>query len=610
MPGKLSVCMIVRDEADVLPRCLASVAGIADEIVAVDTGSTDGSQAILAAAGARVVEIPWPGDFGEARTAAIRQATGDWVLFIDADEALESSTAGQIRNLLVDLDQPVSFEVPILSYLEEDEGGETTLSWMPRLFNQPGRHLYFGRLHEQLIGSRAIRLDQSVISLRHWGYQKSRIAAKQKEGRNVDLLNAEAEELPGNSLRVALYTAAAAQDPQEVLTYAGDALTLLPDMPTSAVLATITSLILKAHNQLEQWQEAIDQAATLLTRFPILESEIQYWCLLGDAHRGKGDPTAAEAAYRQAVGLSRENRALQSQWNEIIPANAGMALAALLVDRQDFAAARDVLEEALTLPRLSRNAVAQLQGALACTLAASGQHAAARELGLSAVEAMPALRARIANGYLEYGAVILAMEMMAGILDPVALRDRATGLAASLSGDERAVALLEWLIGTYGEDGPTRVNLGFHWLALNDGDRARREVATGLGEPDDAPAVALRLAYFEQVLGRLGDAEDRLAHLVQAASEADATEWLGEALVQWGNLAFQGNHWDKAIDIFTEAVAIRPQDPYVHFALASSRYGQGDIATARQGYERALVLDPGYAGAHQGLAALDALAHS
>ncbi|MBC7542753.1 MAG: glycosyltransferase family 2 protein, partial [Candidatus Sericytochromatia bacterium] len=370
MPGKLSVCMIVRDEADVLPRCLASVAGFADEIIAVDTGSTDGSQEILRAAGAQVFEIPWPNDFGEARTAALRYATGDWVLFIDADEAVDEARAKNVRLLMVDIPQPVSFEVPILSYMDEDESGETALSWMPRLFNQPQQHFFYGRLHEQLIGSKPVRLDPTVLRLYHWGYQKSRVDAKGKEERNIALLTTEAGEHDGDSLRVELYLAAGANDPHEILTHARAALALIPpELTAPAPIVTVCTLIIRGHIRLAQWTEATSQAEALLVRFPMLENEAQYWHLVGEAHRGQDDFTGAEQAYRRAVDLVSENRVLQSFWNEIVPANASLALAGLLARRGAQAEAQQVLEAALARPGLGRDTRARLQGALSSTFA-------------------------------------------------------------------------------------------------------------------------------------------------------------------------------------------------------------------------------------------------
>ena len=80
--------MIVRNEAERLERCLASVAGFVDEMVVVDTGSDDATAAIAASCGAAVHHLPWPGDFAPARNHALDLAKGDWVLVLDADEWL------------------------------------------------------------------------------------------------------------------------------------------------------------------------------------------------------------------------------------------------------------------------------------------------------------------------------------------------------------------------------------------------------------------------------------------------------------------------------------------------------------------------------------------
>jgi Flp pilus assembly protein TadD len=89
-PGasSVSLCMIVKDEALHLVRCLRSAKPIVDEIVVVDTGSTDRSSDIARVFGARVYEHPWRHDFSEARNVSIARATGNWILVLDADEAL------------------------------------------------------------------------------------------------------------------------------------------------------------------------------------------------------------------------------------------------------------------------------------------------------------------------------------------------------------------------------------------------------------------------------------------------------------------------------------------------------------------------------------------
>ncbi len=80
--------MIVRDEEEMLPRCLAAVADAVDEIIIVDTGSVDRTIEIARSFGAQVIEREWTGSFSDARNASFDAATGDWILYLDADEVL------------------------------------------------------------------------------------------------------------------------------------------------------------------------------------------------------------------------------------------------------------------------------------------------------------------------------------------------------------------------------------------------------------------------------------------------------------------------------------------------------------------------------------------
>ena len=96
----LSLSMIVRNEEARLAACLASVSALADEMVVVDTGSTDTTIAIAEAAGARVEQINWPGDFAPARNQALEFLKGDWVLVLDADEQLRPEVIPSLKALM------------------------------------------------------------------------------------------------------------------------------------------------------------------------------------------------------------------------------------------------------------------------------------------------------------------------------------------------------------------------------------------------------------------------------------------------------------------------------------------------------------------------------
>lgn len=153
MAARLSVIVITKNEAERLATCLASVA-FADEIIVVDSGSTDGTQALAASFGARVIETAdWPG-FGPQKQRALDAATGDWVLSIDADEWLDAQLADAIRRVLAsDAGQAAAFQVDRLSAFcgQWMRAG----SWYPdrivRLFRRGQARFSDDQVHERLL---------------------------------------------------------------------------------------------------------------------------------------------------------------------------------------------------------------------------------------------------------------------------------------------------------------------------------------------------------------------------------------------------------------------------------------------------------------------------
>ena len=100
---RLSMSSIVKNEAATLAQCLASIRDIVDDIVVVDTGSSDHSKDIALQHGARVFDLPWPDSFAAARNESIRHATGQWLLWLDADEYFDEANRDKLRRLVAEL---------------------------------------------------------------------------------------------------------------------------------------------------------------------------------------------------------------------------------------------------------------------------------------------------------------------------------------------------------------------------------------------------------------------------------------------------------------------------------------------------------------------------
>lgn len=196
---RLSVCMIVRDEEAHLERCLASVRDIADEIIVVDTGSTDGTLAVAERFGATVGHFDWIDDFSAARNESLRLATGDWALWIDADEELEASSANGIREALM-RPQFAGFYVQILNLLDETGDANKYVHVPVRLFRRCPEVRFEGRVHEQITPSlQSLGLPNATlesVKIRHYGYRPSDMASKDKLNRTVSLIEKELQERP------------------------------------------------------------------------------------------------------------------------------------------------------------------------------------------------------------------------------------------------------------------------------------------------------------------------------------------------------------------------------------------------------------------------------
>lgn len=192
----LSVCLIVKNEEKFLARCLKSVRDIAQQLIIVDTGSSDRTVEIANEFSAEVYAHQWTNDFSAARNAALEHATGDWVLVLDADEELP---AAQHAKLVADIKNGgvMAYRLPLVNAGQETEGQ----SFVPRLFrNAPGA-FYSGRIHEQVFPSLippckswGLKTAMGTAQILHHGYSKETMSTK--VARNLPLLRQAFEENP------------------------------------------------------------------------------------------------------------------------------------------------------------------------------------------------------------------------------------------------------------------------------------------------------------------------------------------------------------------------------------------------------------------------------
>ncbi len=177
---KISACMIVKNEEEFLPNCLNSIKDVVDEIIIVDTGSTDNTVNIAKEFKAKVYHHPWNNSFSEARNASLKYASGDWIFQIDADEELERSDIPILRDA-INTESYNGIIIAIHSIIKDG----THKFYHPRIFRR-GKGFYKDIIHEQTIieGERL----PTEIRLYHYGYNLDEKKMRIKWQRTTHLL--------------------------------------------------------------------------------------------------------------------------------------------------------------------------------------------------------------------------------------------------------------------------------------------------------------------------------------------------------------------------------------------------------------------------------------
>jgi tetratricopeptide (TPR) repeat protein len=193
----VSLCIIAKNEEANIGACLDSVRGLFDEIIVLDTGSTDRTKEIAREYGAKVFDFQWIDDFAAARNACIEHASGDFIFWLDADDRLDEVNREKLRHLLASLpDGNVAYSMKCLCLAAP--GQPATVVDHVRLFRRDPRIRWRYRIHEQILG--AIReaggqVLHSDIVITHTGYADPALRAAKLQ-RDLRLLEMEYAEQP------------------------------------------------------------------------------------------------------------------------------------------------------------------------------------------------------------------------------------------------------------------------------------------------------------------------------------------------------------------------------------------------------------------------------
>lgn len=630
----ISLCMIVRDEEQMLGRCLAAAAPAVDEIVIVDTGSRDRTIEIARSFGARVIEWPWNGSFADARNVSFDAATGDWMMYLDADEVLVADDVARLRGLAGQTWRE-AFSVLETSFTGDLGDGAVLTHTTLRMFRNRPEYRFTGRIHEQIadrLPSYAPgRIAATPVRVEHYGYLESVRSAKEKSERNIALLRSQAAEDDaspflhfnlGCEYSAVGEPAAAAAELQRAWTLlsAEGSVTSREWVPTLLyVLVRNLRASGRPHDAL-QWAAdglelfprftdlVLEQATTQLALGDeALAEELYERCLeLGDAPPGYGS-VVGSGTYRPRLALAKLRLARGDA------AGARELLDASLAHHPDFLAAAapyasarlaegdDPAEVIEAIEQRLGDVAPAVRHALARTLrrarTESADVAAERQYRLL-LEADPddsAASVALAELLLGHAAYLAAAEQAAAVSpgNPVAGLARRLELCGLIAGEQLAAARAT--LGRAAGDGLPTVERDVFaaWLTIAGGETAPAGLPIAgvplLGTILELLLRARDLGRFDQLLPALE--RSRLAPREQR-------ELLAGLYLDHGYLGPAARHW--------MAVCAEQPDARALLGLARVAVAQGMAADAATFATGALELEPSCTAAKELLAQLPA----
>jgi glycosyltransferase involved in cell wall biosynthesis len=303
----LSLCMIVKDEEAMLPRCLGAVAEFVDELIVVDTGSTDRTVEIARSFGAKILHHEWDGDFSAARNVGLDAATGDWLMYLDADEVLVDGEGPRLRELLGHTWREGIF-LTESNHVGDLEDGVAVQHSALRVFRNREAYRFEGRVHEQFahrLPALAERVEYTQVRIEHFGYLGAVRDAKEKSRRNLELLErqiAEGVDTPFLHFNLGSERAASGDLPGSLvhLQRAWDKLESDPERLEYGYFPSLCSRLVKALNANRRHADAIAQADAILALLPGFTDVVLEQAM---AHRGLGDLEASIAHFERCIAM-------------------------------------------------------------------------------------------------------------------------------------------------------------------------------------------------------------------------------------------------------------------------------------------------------------------
>jgi tetratricopeptide (TPR) repeat protein len=351
----VSLCLIVKDEEANLADCLGSAADLVDEIIVVDTGSSDRTKEIAARFGARVFDWVWVDSFAAARNESLLHATGQWIFWLDADDRLDEDNRARLRALFAKLGDDNAAYVMKCLCLPDPAAGTFTAVDHVRLFRNRPELRWSYRVHEQILPAvrqAGAEVRWTDVVIRHTGYQDPALR-RRKLDRDLRLLRLEEAERPGDPFT--LFNLGQVHQERGELAEAVACFrrSLEGSQPTDSIVRKLYALLAQCQRQLGQKEAALASCREGRGHYP---DDVELLFQEALALRENGDLPGAEACLRRLLeggdgphfasldtGLAgfkaRHNLGVLCQ-DQGRPAEAEEQWRAALAERPDFVPAR------------------------------------------------------------------------------------------------------------------------------------------------------------------------------------------------------------------------------------------------------------------------------
>jgi tetratricopeptide (TPR) repeat protein len=574
---RISACMIVKDEEKLLPECLLSIRDWVDEIVLVDTGSSDRTREIAQEFGARVIEQPWSGDFSHHRNFSIEQASGDWIFIIDADErfiledvptVIDAMRAGRFKVL----------SVGVFNVYGRDEERRTFCNSY-RFFRRDLNLRYTGIVHNALELPPDVAVLRTTARIKHLGYDLSAEQMSAKFERTRALLQKQLSENPDDVFALFNYS--------ELL---------------RGVEPTISeenaSEILRCSGRVTTLVSPIDAARRHLRLMALNQSAVA--CLaLKDYHR--------------ALGYCEQALALRPDYLDAL-FNAGLAqyglrdFNAAITSFQNYCRVQadfDAAGEAMPIILSYPDALDFAHNSLGALYEIVGQPNQAIRHYLQTMEKNPRFRdtaGQLGRLYAERGEFEAAERWYRHQLTFRPTQEALTGLASVLFQTGRfdqAESHYRQAIAQFGASWAAENDLGNCLYKQSRYGEAEQHYLRAAELNPDESATYLNLALAQTAQGRRRECIATLEHYIQAVpGSTSGWQLIAEQFLALGSLP-------EAQACFENALRLEPHNRAALLGLSDSYLLAGQRDAAALGYRQLLQIDPAHRVARERLESIE-----